>query len=215
MKVLIACEESQVVCKAFRELGHEAFSCDILPCSGGHPEWHIQCDVLEIIGNGDKTIVVQSGDIIYIQSWDLMIAHPPCTYLSNAGARWLYPKGVLNKERYAKGIEAKEFLLALLNANIPHIAVENPLPSKIFRLPNPSQVIQPFDFGHPESKKTFLWTKNLPILTPTTERLTPNRTQQGGRTHTFTTRLRKAIERSKTFPGIAAAMAQQWGAAIV
>ena len=119
LRVLIACEESQVVCTAFRELGHEAFSCDILPCSGGHPEWHIQDDVLKHLNDG----------------WDLMIAHPPCTYLSRAGARWLHQGGKINPDRYANGLKAKEFFLTLLNANIPMIAIENPTPLKIYELP--------------------------------------------------------------------------------
>ena len=151
VKILIACEESQAVCKEFRKLGHEAYSCDILPCSGGHPEWHIQDDVLKHLDEG----------------WDLMIAHPPCTYLSRAGARWLYPKTILNQERYKKGLEAKEFFFKLLNANIPMIAIENPTPFKIFELPEFTQSIQPFEYGHEFSKKTLLWLKNLPKLKPT------------------------------------------------
>ena len=131
MRVLVACEESQEVCKAFRALGHEAYSCDILPCSGGHPEWHIQDDVLKHLNEG----------------WDLMIAHPPCTYLSKAGTRWLYPNHILNKERYQKGLEAREFFLKLLNANIPLIAVENPVPHNVFEMPKETQMIQPFYFG--------------------------------------------------------------------
>jgi len=111
MKILIACEESQEVCKAFRAKGHEAYSCDILPESGGHPEWHIQDDVIKHLGDG----------------WDMMIAHPPCTYLSNAGARFLYPKGKLNMDRLYKGMEGKRFFMKLLNAPIEKICVENPI----------------------------------------------------------------------------------------
>ena len=124
-RVLIACEESQAVCKEFRALGFEAFSCDILDCSGGHPEWHIKGDVLEIIN----------------QDWDLIIAHPPCTFLSNAAACRLFPKGKLNQERYKKGLEAKEFFMKLLNASCKYIVVENPVHSKIFDLPPYSQQI--------------------------------------------------------------------------
>lgn len=119
MRVLVACEESQAVCKAFRRLGHEAYSCDIQPCSGGRPEWHIQADALEIIKI----------------KWDLIIAHPPCTYLSNAGNRWLYQGGTLNLDRYYKGLQAKDFFMRFFTADCPKIAVENPIPNKIYGLP--------------------------------------------------------------------------------
>ena len=151
MKVLIACEESQAVCKAFRELGHEAFSCDILPCSGGHPEWHIQGDVLEQLDKG----------------WDLMIAHPPCTYLSNAGSLHLFKGKKLNQERYEHGLEAKEFFMELLNAPIPRICVENPIQATIFKIPKYTQIIQPWMFGDEASKATCLWLIGLPKLEPT------------------------------------------------
>ena len=111
MRVLVDCEESQEVCKAFRALGHEAYSCDIEPCSGGKPEWHIQCDALELLK----------------MRWDMILAFPPCTYLSNAGAKHLFRGGVLNQERYQKGLEAKKFFLKFLNADCPHICVENPV----------------------------------------------------------------------------------------
>lgn len=137
MRVLVACEESQRVCIEFRRLGHEAYSCDIEPCSGGHPEWHLQQDVAELLKI----------------KWDLIIAHPPCTYLSNAGARFLYPEGILNEERLQKGLKAKEFFMKLWNADCPRVAVENPIPSKIYDLPEYSQIIQPYEFGHPYSKK--------------------------------------------------------------
>lgn len=194
MKILIACEESQTVCKAFRELGHEAYSCDVLPCSGGHPEWHIQGDVLEQLDKG----------------WDLMIAHPPCTYLTKAGCRWLYPKGVLNKDRYQKGLEAKEFFFKLLNADIPMIAVENPKPQKIYDMPEETQIIQPCEFGHKLKKTTFLWLKNLPKLKPT-EIVEPEYyIDRKGIKHSKLTGW-SAKRKSKTFPGIARAMAEQWG----
>lgn len=118
-RVLVACEESQEVCKAFREKGHEAYSCDIIPCSGGHPEWHIQVDALELLK----------------MQWDMIIAFPPCTYLSNAGARHLFKGGELNTDRYQKGLEAKEFFLKFLNADCPKVAVENPISSKIYEMP--------------------------------------------------------------------------------
>lgn len=162
MKVLIACEESQAVCKAFRERGHEAYSCDIIECSGGHPEWHIQGDVLRIlnphqISEAFYGIVFRTadGEAHRIKGkWDMIIAHPPCTYLSNAGACRLYPqKGELNFERYNKGLEAKKFFLEFLNANCEKIAVENPIQSKVFEMPPYTQIIQPYEHGHPFTKK--------------------------------------------------------------
>ena len=144
MKVLIACEFSGIVREAFRKRGHDAWSCDLLPTE--IPGNHIQGNVLEIIDD----------------DWDMMIAHPPCTYLSNAGAVHYYGKKAKNvEERKIKGYVAKEFFMSLYNANIPIICVENPLPLKMFELPEHSQVIQPFEFGHPYRKKTILWLKNL------------------------------------------------------
>lgn len=138
MKILVACEESQAVTIELRKLGHEAYSCDIEPCSGGHPEWHLQVDALELLKI----------------RWDMIIAFPPCTYLSNAGACRLYPKkGQLNQERYEKGLEAKSFFLRFLNADCPKIAVENPVSSTVFQMPPHSQEIQPWQFGHPYTGK--------------------------------------------------------------
>ena len=158
MNVLIACEESQEVCKAFRARGHRAFSCDIQECSGGHPEWHIQGDCLPLL-NGNCTFVTMDGEThIQTGQWDLLIAHPPCTYISNAGVRFLYPggKGVLNEERLRKGIEATHFFLRFMYADCPRIAVENPVPSTVYCLPPYSQIIQPWMFGHPVQKKNVL-----------------------------------------------------------
>lgn len=166
-KVLIACEESQTVCKAFRERGFEAYSCDIIEPSGGHPEWHIQEDALLLI-NGSVQFVTLDGMLHKVDTWDLIIAHPPCTYISNAGACRLYPKkGQLNQERYEKGLAAKAFLMNFLEADCEHIAIENPIPSKVFELPPYSQIIQPYEYGHPYTKKTCLWLKGLPKLQPT------------------------------------------------
>ena len=171
MNVLVACEESQRVCTAFREKGHNAFSCDILPCSGGHPEWHCQGDVLNILngsGNRQEYFCTQDNKSHKLpQKWDLIIAHPPCTYLSNAGARFLYPKGVLNEERLKLGLEAKEFFMAFYNADCEKICIENPTPSRVYELPKYTQVIQPWMFGHPVSKRTCLWLKGLEPLKPT------------------------------------------------
>lgn len=153
MRVLVACEESQAVTIELRKLGHEAYSCDIEPCSGGHPEWHLQQDVTQLLK----------------MKWDMIIAFPPCTYLSNAGAKHLWKDHVLNEERYMKGLEAKKFFLQLLNADCPRVAVENPVSSKIFGMPPHTQEIQPYQFGHPVQKKTRLWLRGLPELKPTNE----------------------------------------------
>jgi hypothetical protein len=202
IRVLVACEESQRVCIAFRKRGFEAYSCDILPCSGGHPEWHIQGDVLEHLDDG----------------WDLMIAHPPCTYLSRAGARWLHQGGEINQERLKEGMRAKEFFVTLLNADVPHVAVENPIPLRAFKLPKHSQAIQPFEFGHPFSKKTLLWKRGLPDLKPTDVRedyttFLPSNTggAKRGQKADWKNKIRDPKEASKTFQGIADAMAEQWG----
>lgn len=188
MRVLIACEESQEVCKAFRELGHEAYSCDILPCLGGHPEWHIQDDVLKHLDDG----------------WDLMIAFPPCTHLAVSGARWFKNK---KKEQQ----EAIDFFMNLWNCSIPRIAIENPV-GVISRIMKPTQIIQPWMFGEDASKKTCLWLYELPILQPTNiikkERYA-NQTPSGQ--NNLPPSEDRARIRSKTYPGIAKAMAEQWG----
>ena len=202
LKILIACEESQTVCKAFRELGNEAYSCDIQECSGGHPEWHIQGDVLPLLN----------------EKWDLIIAHPPCTYLSNAGARWLYAGGKLNEERYKKGLNGKEFFLKFYNANCDHVAIENPIPSSVYDLPKYTQVIQPYEYGEPWSKKTCLWLKGLPPLHPTNiieyhKPFCSSGSYSKNHDPKYKGASRKggnAKSRSKTFPGIARAMAEQW-----
>lgn len=210
MNVLIACEESQRVCTAFRERGHNAFSCDILPCSGGHPEWHIQGDALAILNGGE--IITMDKIVHNIENWDMLIAHPPCTYLSNAGARFLYPKGQLNEERLRKGLEAKDFFLRFLWSNIPKIAVENPIPSSVYMMPKYTQMIQPYMFGHPFKKKTCLWLKNLPELYATD--LIPQEqcesTKKAGNWFNTGGKDRQG-NRAKTFPGIDRAMAEQWG----
>jgi len=152
MRCLIACEESQTITIEMRKLGIECFSCDITPCSGGHPEWHIQDDVLNHL---DK-------------NWDLIIAHPPCTYLTNASAVRMYPKkGQIDLMRLQKALEAKEFFMKILNAPCNRVAIENPRPLKIIDLPKETQRIQPYQFGEPYSKLTYLWLKNLPELHPT------------------------------------------------
>lgn len=184
-----------------RRLGHEAYSCDIEPPSGGRPEWHIQGDVLPLLS----------------QCWDMIIAFPPCTYLSNAGACRLYPrKGELDINRYHKGLAAKEFFLKFLNADCPRIAVENPVSSRIFEMPPHTQEIQPYMFGHPYTKKTRLWLKGLPLLQPTNtvKPIGPYVPAGTGRKdctkYGAAKRGEDAKNRSKTFIGIAKAMAEQW-----
>ena len=218
MNVLIACEESQEVCKAFREKGHRAFSCDVQPCSGGHPEWHIQGDVLPLL-NGNCTF--QTADIhTHTQAgrWDLLIAFPPCTYMTNAGAVRMRVNGEIQKDRYAKAMDAKEFFLKFYNADCQRIAIENPTPMRIVELPQYSQVIQPYEFGHPYSKRTCLWLRGLPPLFPTDILSWHEPYVNGGCKDAHGNYLqykgrgeRDPKTRSKTFTGVARAMAEQWG----
>lgn len=210
MRVLVACEESQEVCKAFRAKGHEAYSCDIQECSGGHPEWHIYGDCIPILKGGQ--VVTMDGLTHDIKKWDMIIAHPPCTYISNAGARFLYPggDGILNEQRLRKGIKATHFFLRFFYADCERIAIENPIPSTVYCLPKYTQIIQPWMFGHPVQKKTCLWLKGLPELQPTeiceerqSSKVPGNWFNKGGKD--------RQKNRAKTFPGIAKAMAEQWG----
>ena len=222
MNVLVACEESQRVCTAFRRGGHNAFSCDVIEPSGEHPEWHILGDALDVINPKPDKISFRTMDnkTYIIDKWDLIIAHPPCTYLSNAGACRLYPKkGQLNQERYTKGLQAKEFFMQFINANCEHIAVENPIPSRIYNLPKYTQIIQPYQFGHPYTKKTCLWLKGLPKLQPTNV-VEPQGMWVNGNSNIWkkqaangdvTGKSKDPRIRAKTFEGIAAAMADQWG----
>lgn len=196
MRVLVACEESQTVCKAFRARGHEAYSCDIIPCSGGHPEWHFEQDASELLQF----------------RWDLIIAHPPCTYLTNAAANHLYKNKVLNKDRLSKGIDAARFFMLFWESNCPRICVENPVPSKVFGLPKYHQIIQPYHYGHPVSKRTCLWLKGLPKLVPTNPVTCKENTRLAGNWYNKAGSIEQRRQaRSKTFTGIAKAMAEQWG----
>ena len=191
MKALIACEESQTVCKAFRAKGVEAYSCDIQDCSGGHPEWHIK---------GDAISEAYSG------KYDMMIAHPPCTYLTNSGVRWLYNKdGTKNADRWQNLLWARRFFIDLLNAPIKYKGIENPIPHKHASLPKYTQLIQPWQFGHGETKATCLWLVNLPELKPT--EIVSGRDQKIWRMPPGPERTKL---RSKTYEGIAAAIADQW-----
>lgn len=193
MKVLIACEYSGIVREAFKARGHDAWSCDLLDTE--IPGQHIKGDVLEILDNG----------------WDLMVAHPPCTYISNAGAGCMYPKGILNKERLELGLEAKKFFLQLLNAKIPKICVENPVPIKVVGLPNYNQIIEPYYFGHKFRKKTCLWLRNLPRLNGSMETLHKNPESTKTAKWYNTGGKERQKRRARFWPGIAKAMATQWG----
>lgn len=195
MKILVACEESQAVTKEFRALGHEAYSCDILPCSGGHPEWHLHTDVNELLA----------------QEWDMIIAFPPCTYLSSSGMHWT-TRGI-RPQRLTD--EALEFAGLFFNHPCQRIAIENPIGilSRKFRKPN--QIIQPWMFGHNASKATCLWLKGLPELVPTNILPRPESGRWGNQTASGQNKLppgpERAKLRSKTYAGVAKAMAEQWG----
>jgi hypothetical protein len=211
MRILVACEESQSVTKEFRKLGHESFSCDLLPCSGGHPEWHYQKNVFDIIDN----------------DWDIMIAHPPCTFLSVSGAGWLYNKdGSKNEDRYRNQMDALEFVHKLMDSKINHIAIENPVSVISTYIREPDQIIQPYMFGDEATKTTCLWLKNLPLLLPTKmvgkgeryewiDKKTGRKKSQPlwyyNALLTAKTPQERRTLRSKTFQGIAQAMANQWG----
>ena len=230
MRVLIACEESQVVCKAFREKGHEAYSCDIQECSGGHPEWHICEDVLKILNPSAR----YEGELLGIEfftlngelhsfagKWDLIIAHPPCTHLSSSG-QWAYKKGKDISLKY----EGIKFFMEFVNADCDKIAIENPIGIMSTEYKKPSQIIQPWQFGHKAQKSTCLWLKGLPLLTPTNivekgefvewiDKKTGRKKRQSKYDLEILKKAKTSEERSrlrsKTFEGIALAMAEQWG----
>lgn len=185
MKVLIACEESQEVCKAFRELGHVAYSCDLQPCSGGQPDWHIQDDVTNVLK--------------FPHDWDMCIAFPPCTDLAVSGARWFPEKRVNGSQQ-----RSVEFFMFFTRLPIP-MAIENPIGIMSTHYRKPDQIIQPYQFGHGETKATCLWLKDLPKLIPTN--IVEGREQ---RIWKMAPSVNRAKERSKTFTGIAKAMAAQW-----
>lgn len=224
MKVLVACEESQTVCKAFRERGHDAYSCDIQEPSGGHPEWHILGDALKAIEGGQ--IVTMDGKTHDIGRWDLLIAHPPCTYLTVAGNRWFdvdkYGSKAVKRRKDRE--DAVEFFMSFINAKCEHIAVENPVGIISTRYRKPDQIIQPYYFGDHARKGTCLWLKGLNLLEPTSV-VDPGEILDGGYSVGASANWavdeqgkilswsdpRTAKARSKTFPGIAEAMAEQWG----
>lgn len=203
MRILVACEESQAVTKELRRLGHEAYSCDIIPCSGGYPEWHIQMDALELLK----------------MRWDMLFAFPPCTFITNAGAVRMRVNGEIQKDRYEKAMKAKTFFMAFYNANCDKICIENPTPMKLIGLPPYTQAIQPWMFGEKYTKRTCLWLKGLPLLVPDIiekpEGVEPyvngGCKDFNGTYKRFQGRKERDPKvRAKTFPGVARAMAKQW-----
>lgn len=218
--ILIACEESQAVTKEFRKLGHEAFSCDVIPCSGGFPEWHIQQDVLPLIDGHCNFITCDGLEHNVPGKWDLIIAFPPCTYLTNTGNRWfnvqVYGQKALNRLTLRE--YAKEFFLKFVKADCDLIAIENPIGYMSTAYRKPNQIIHPYYFGDAERKATCLWLKGLPELVPT-DIVEPeiiyykNGKGSDNPWHVNTLGLSPELRaklRSKTFPGIARAMASQW-----
>ena len=205
MKVLVACEESQAVCNEFRKLGHEAYSCDIVPCSGGHPEWHLQQDVLPLLK----------------EKWDMIIAFPPCTYLTVTGNRWFnidrYGERAIQRHKDRKN--AIDFFMAFANADCEKICIENPVGIMSSEWRKPNQIINPWQFGDAFEKKTCLWLKGLPELKPTNiVEIPPRKKFDSGKSMPswyaeawHLPKEERAKLRSKTFPGIARAMAEQWG----
>lgn len=209
MKILVACEESQAVCTAFRAKGHEAYSCDIVMCSGGQPDWHIWADVSPLL-NGNCTFRTCDGQSHYIDKWDMIIAFPPCTYLSRAGSTSLYKNGKLDEARFELGQRAAEFFMSIYNADCPRICIENPVPMKVFNLPPCSQVVQPYYFGVSVRKETHLWLKGLPFLCPTNV-VEPQYTFLTYPKFKNSTGKYRQRNRSKTFIEVANAMAESWG----
>lgn len=200
MKILVACEESQAVTIELRRLGHEAYSCDIIPCSGGHPEWHIMQNVLPLL-NGNCSFKTMDGTEHSIETrWDMIIAFPPCTHLAVGGAKWFAAKRADGRQQ-----AAIDFFMQFANADCSKIAIENPVGIMSTYYRKPDQIIQPWQFGHGETKRTCLWLKGLPPLVPTN--IVDGREQ---RIWKMPPSADRAKERAKTFPGVARAMAEQW-----
>ena len=215
MKVLIGCEESQTICQAFRDLGHEAYSCDIRPTRGKHPEWHIQGDVLELLGLIPTTKFWNSYPYGHNpRSWVLGIFHPTCKCLCNSGVRWLTdPDGTRNEPRWKEMIEAATFFKKLLYCQIPRVVIENPVMHQYAREEvgvNWGQLIQPYEFGNPNTKATGLWLKNVPALKLDPEKLVPKE-KRIDTIHRMAPSETRSRDRAVTFPEIATAMAEQWG----
>ena len=226
MKVLVACEESQVVCKAFRERGHEAYSADLQECSGGHPEWHIKGDCVPLL-NGNCHFITEGGQWVNIEGrWDLIIAHPPCTYLCVTGNRWFNTAkyGKTAEQRWKDRVFGAVLFMQFVAADCDHIAIENPIGIMGTAYRKADQIIQPYEYGHNARKATCLWLKNLPKLTPTNivdhgEIDCHGLSAGAGATYARDENgkilswndPRTAKERSKTYFGIGQAMAEQWG----
>lgn len=203
MNILLAYEESQTATIEFRKIGHRAYSCNTQHCSGGHPEWHYKGNVLDIL-SGKCSFITESGTIEYVDKWDMMIAHPPCTMLARSSSV-AYHKGKHSDEDIE---EARKLFLNLLNAPIKRICIENPIPMKRANLPPYNQIIQPYEFGDDWTKITCLWLKNLPPL------IGQCYASIGQKRNICPSRVRKnsgSKARSKSFKGIAKAMANQWG----
>lgn len=193
MRILVACEESRAVTKELRNIGHEAYSCDLLPCSGGHPEWHLQTDALEVAK----------------LAWDMVIAFPPCTHLASSGARWFDKKRADGRQQAGIGF----FLAFTALDHVPMVAIENPVGIMSSEYRKPDQIIHPWMFGHPETKATCLWLKGLDTLVPTCnvrEEMDALPSSQSHRIHHMPPGPERSILRSKTYSGIAKAMAEQW-----
>lgn len=228
MKVLVACEESQAVTKELRKLGHEAYSCDIIECSGGHPEWHIVQDVLPLLDGNCEFVSMEGQHHTLDGKWDMIIAFPPCTYLTVAGNRYFNVEryGEKAKERIKKSEEAADFFMRFANADCERIAIENPVGRMNTLYRKPDQIINPFNFGHPVAKKTCLWLKGLLPLEHT-EEVEPEIIHSKGKSGGYSGPSwyvtdengkilswkdpRTAKVRSKTYQGVAKAMAEQWG----
>lgn len=220
MNVLVACEESQAVCKEFRKLGHAAFSADIKECSGGHSEWHIKGDVLPLL-NGNSAFTTMDGANYRVAKWDLIISHPPCTYLTTTGNRWFNVKKYGDKAimRLRNREDAIKFFMAFISADCERIAIENPVGYMSTYYRKPDQIIQPWMFGDAAEKRTCLWLKGLPKLRATKivkppERIVFSSGRSMPRWYADAWNLSKEKRsqlRSKTFPGVARAMALQWG----
>lgn len=205
VNVLIACEESQVEMMAFRSRGFNAYSCDIQkPCRGADLRYQIQGDVTPFL-NGRVQFTTMDGKSHKLRQWHLIICHPPCTYLSKVGSQHLYSNGRFNWERFAQMIRARRFFMECLNAKAPFVAVENPIPMRRAKLPKPDCYVQPFWYGHPYSKKTLFWLKNLPPLMPDVD-------MADFRSFVYCSR---GKYRSRTFEGIANALADQWGKYVI
>lgn len=206
LNVVVCCEQSQAVCKAFRALGHNAYSCDLAACYGGYPSWHFQSDCFNLFSPG-STLATESGELVVLPAWDIAILHPPCTYLSKAGASRLYHGCHIDSLRYSRGLAAASFFKRCLSVPVAHVAVENPTPLSIFGLPPASDCIEPYYFGDPYRKRTLLWLRGLPPLLPTRCVQPVCSWVSSSRTHGVA---RSARLRSCTFAGVASAMASQW-----